>query len=215
MKLLNTIRKPFKFSFYNAAFIIIGLNIAVFLLTSVFPQLKVYLSLNVLYVTKAHAYWQFITYMFVHGGFSHILFNMLGLVFFGSAVERTIGSKEFLLLYLLSGVVCGLVSFLVYLFSGQHFVFLMGASGAIYALLLAYAVIFPRSTIYIWGIIPIPAPLLIAAYAGIEIVSQLSSAKDGVAHMTHLAGFAIAWIYFIVRMGINPWKIWKDAYRRE
>ena len=91
--------------------------------------------------------------------------------------------------------------------------FLLGASGAINSLLLAYAVIFPRNRIYLMGLLPIPAPLLVAIYAGIEIANQLLTLQNGVAHMTHLAGFAIAWIYFIVRMGINPWKVWKDAYR--
>ncbi len=215
MNFLSTIRRPFKYSFYNASFIIIGLNIAVYLLTSMFPRLMALLSLNVLYVVRGHAYWQFVTYMFVHGSFSHILFNMLGVFFFGLSVERTIGSKEFLLLYFVSGTLCGIISFFVYMFTGYYFVLLMGASGAIYSLLLAYSVIFPRSTIYIWGIIPVPAPLLIAIYAGIEIASQLLSVKDGVAHMTHLAGFAVAWLYFVVRMGISPWKVWKDSYRRD
>ena len=91
--------------------------------------------------------------------------------------------------------------------------FLMGASGALYGLLFAFAVIFPRNNIYFWGIIPIPAPILVAIYVGIEISSQLLSFRDGVAHLTHLVCFAVAWIYFVVRMGINPWKVWKDAYR--
>ena len=213
MGFLNSIRKPFKYTQYNAAFIIIGLNIAVYLLLSMIPQFKLYLSLNVIMVVEYHMYWQFLTYMFVHGSFTHILFNMLAVLFFGIAVERALGSKEFLLLYFVSGVLCGVISFIVYYFSGQYFILLMGASGAIYALLLAYAVIFPRTRIYIWGVLPVSAPLLVAAYAGIEIANQLFSIQGAVAHMTHLAGFAVAWLYFIVRMGINPWKVWKDAYR--
>lgn len=213
MGFLNSIRKPFKYTQYNAAFIIIGLNIAVYLLLSMIPQFKLYLSLNVIMVVEYHMYWQFLTYMFVHGSFTHILFNMLAVLFFGIAVERALGSKEFLLLYFVSGVLCGVISFIVYYFSGQYFILLMGASGAIYALLLAYAVIFPRTRIYIWGVLPVSAPLLVAAYAGIEIANQLFSIQGGVAHMTHLAGFAVAWLYFIVRMGISPWKVWKDAYR--
>ena len=212
---LNSLRKPFKYSYNSVSLIIIGLNIAVFLLTTSFPKLKYFLSLNVLYVTRANAYWQFFTYMFVHGDFSHILFNMLGILFFGVAVERALGSKEFTLLYFTSGILCGVISFLVYLITGANLIFLMGASGAIYALLLAYAVIFPKATIYIWGILPIPAPLLIAIYAGIELSSQLLSLRDGIAHMTHLAGFAVAWLYFIIRMGINPWRIWKAAYSKK
>ncbi|AEE17739.1 rhomboid family intramembrane serine protease [Treponema brennaborense] len=212
MEFLRKIRKPFPYSFYNASFIIIGVNVLVFVLTYLYPKLLSYLSLNVVYVVRYHMYWQPLTYMFVHGSFSHILFNMLGIFFFGVAVERAIGSKEFLLLYFCSGILCGVISFAIYYATGT-FVFLMGASGAIYALLLTYAVIFPRSRIFIWGILPIPAPLLIAIYAGIEIASQLFSLRDGVAHMAHLTGFAVAWLYLMIRMGINPWKVWKNAYR--
>ena len=212
MKFNQLIRRPFKYSYYNASFIIIGINLIVFLITSLFPRIQSILALNVIYVVKGHAFWQFLTYMFLHGSFSHVLFNMLGVLFFGIAIEKAIGSKEFLLLYFLSGILCGVISFVIYYFSGAYTVFLLGASGAIYALLLAYAVIFPRANIYIWGILPIPAPILIAVYAGIEIASQLFSIQNGVAHMTHLAGFFVAFIYFIVRMGINPWKVWVNAY---
>ena len=87
----------------------------------------------------------------------------------------------------------------------------MGASGAIYSLLFAYAVLYPRSIVYIWGVIPIPSPLLVLLYTGIEIFSQLRGGSN-VAHMTHLFGFVAGFFYFIVRMGINPIKIWKNAY---
>lgn len=213
MNILRKIRRPFKYSYFNAAFLIIGINIAVFLLLKMIPRLAVYLSLNVIFLREGNMYWQFLTYMFVHGNFSHLFFNMLGIFFFGIAVERAIGSKEFLLLYFITGIMGGIISYFVYLLSGGYMYFLMGASGALYGLLFAFAVIFPRNNIYFWGIIPIPAPILVAIYVGIEISSQLLSFRDGVAHLTHLVGFAVAWIYFVVRMGINPWKVWKDAYR--
>ncbi len=213
MNFLNKIRKPFRYSFNNTVFYLIGINILIYLLTSISPIFYNYLSLNVIYVVRDSMYWQFFTYMFVHGSLSHLIFNMLGLLFFGLTLERAIGSKEFLLLYLLSGFVCGVFSFLVYYFTGNYRVFLLGASGAVYAVLLSYAVVFPRSQIFIWGILPIPAPILIGIYAGIEIFNQFLSLSSGVAHMTHLAGFAFAWLYIRIRMGISPWKIWKDAFR--
>lgn len=213
MSIVKYVRRPFRYSFFNATFILIGLNLMVFLPVNISRGLGNYLALNVILVSRYHMYWQFFTYMFVHGDFTHLLFNMLGLFFFGLSVERTIGSKEFLLMYLVSGILCGIISFLMYLLSGAYMTFLVGASGAIYSLLLAYAVTFPRNKIYFWGVLPIPAPLLVAIYAGMEIASQLLTLRNGVAHMTHLAGFAVAWVYFIVRMGINPWKVWKDAYR--
>jgi membrane associated rhomboid family serine protease len=213
MRILETIRRPFRFTFFNASFILIGINVGVYLLTSLLPQLQFYLSMNPAYVIQGKMYWQFFTYMFVHSGLTHLIFNMLGLFFFGHSVERSLGSREFLLLYLLSGTVCGFISFLIYLAGGAYTVFLLGASGAIYAILLAYAVLFPRSQIFIWGVLPIPAPLLIAIYAGIEIANQLLNIRSGVAHMTHLTGFVFAWMYFIIRLKINPWKEWKNAYR--
>lgn len=216
ISLVQKMRRPFRYSNWNAAFMIAGLNVIVFILCRMIPNLIYYLALNPYNVVYAKAYWQLFTYFFVHdtSGWQHIFFNMLGLILFGSTVERAIGSKEFLLMYLLSGLFCGIVSFIVYVLSGAWNVFLYGASGALYAIMLMYAVVFPRAKIFIWGILPIPAPLLIAVYAGIEIASQLLSLKSGVAHMTHLAGFLFAWIYCLVRIGINPWKVWKNAYRR-
>lgn len=156
-------------------------------------------------------YWQFVTYMFVHSNLGHLFSNMLGLLFFGISIERSIGSKEFLLFYFLTGILCGVFSFFFYYFTGGYLVFLMGASGAIYAILLLFAVIFPRSTIYIWGIIPLQAPVLVIVYTIFELVSQFSG-KSNVAHYTHLAGFLFAWIYCLIRMGVNPWKVWKNNY---
>ena len=197
----NFLHKPFKYAYYNATLIIIGLNIAVFLfmkiMQSTMPNLISYLALNTWNVTRGHMYWQFFTYMFVHdlSSFQHIFFNMLGLLFFGLPLEKAMGSKEFILLYFLSGLFCGIASFLIYLATGMYYV------------------VFPRAKIFIWGILPIPAPILIAIYAGIEIASQIFSLQSGTAHMTHLAGFAFAWLYFVVRMGIHPLKVWKNAYR--
>ena len=207
---MNIIRKPFRYSFFNATSIIIALNFIFFFLTMIFPRLQVYLGMSYFGILL-HYYWQPLTYLFVHSGWSHILFNMLALFFFGISVERAVGSKEFLLFYFLCGILDGIISTVLYRFLGIT-VLLVGASGAVYALLFAYAVIFPRNVIYIWGIIPVAAPLLVFVYALIEITSQISGGS-GIAHLAHLAGFAVAWIYFVARMGIHPLKVWKDAWR--
>lgn len=203
---MNIIRKPFKYTFVRATFWIIFANLAVFFVCNAIPDLKTILSLNVINCIGCKMWWQPFTYMFVHAGFQHILFNMLGLLFFGLGVERAIGSKEFLLMYFVCGVLSGLFSLAVYFFTGQHYVFLLGASGAVYAMLLAYAVTFPRSVILVWWIIPVPAPILVIIYALIEFFSQFGGGN--VAHSTHLAGFGFAYLYFMIRMGINPWHIW-------
>ena len=209
------LRKPFRYAYWNVTLIIIGINIGVYLLCRMNYRIISYLAMNPFNLVNFRMYWQIITYAFVHdiSSIQHLLFNMLGLLFFGIPVEKAIGSKEFLLMYLLSGLFCGIASLLIYLASGAFGVFLYGASGCLYAVLLVYAVIYPRAQIFIWGILPIPAPLLIAAYAGIEIADQLLSVKTGVAHMTHIAGFAFAWLYLVIRMNVHPWRVWKNAYR--
>lgn len=221
---MNILRKPFRYTFFRAAFMLVLANTAVHFLLGLLGAGKSYLGLNVVGFVYRHYVWQLFTYMFVHGDITHLLFNMIALAIFGTALERAVGSKEFLLMYFSVGVLSGLFSVIVYFLLGRmqlrlgfqpyyFYVSLVGASGAIYGLLFAYAVVFPRSVIFIWGIIPLPAPLMVLIYALIEFGSQFLSSSN-VAHMTHLAGFAFAWLYFIVRMGVHPVQVWKDAYRR-
>ena len=111
------------------------------------------------------------------------------------------------------GILCGAASLAIYAVGGYWQIVLVGASGAVYAVLLLFAVIFPRSTVFILGLVPVPAPLLIALYAGIAVFDQVFGMNQGVAHLTHLSGFAAAWLFCLVRYGVNPIKIWKDALR--
>ncbi|MCR5723688.1 MAG: rhomboid family intramembrane serine protease [Treponema sp.] len=214
MNALSLLRRPFHYTYRNATLAIIAVNIAVYLLFTFTPLFYYtrYLELSVIGFVRMHMFWQPFTYMFIHSGTQHLFFNMLALLFFGIGVERTLGTKEFVLMYLLTGTLCGIISLAVYWLGGIA-VFLAGASGSIYGILLAYAVIFPRSRIFIWGIIPVPAPVMVLGYTVIELGSQLTGAGGGVAHLTHLAGFAVVWLYFKIRMGISPTQVWKDAYR--
>lgn len=211
-------QKPFNYAFFRATIGLIAVNIIVYLLSAlspnIFKYIQAYGSLNVVAVIKYHMYWQFVTYMFIHQNLSHLFFNMLALLMFGIQLEKAIGSKEFLLFYFVCGILSGALSFVTYFFTGYYNVFLIGASGAIYAVLFAYAVVFPRSTIFIWGVLPLPAPLMVGLYALIELGSEFLGKGANVAHLTHLFGFAIAWLYFIVRMKIFPLKIWKNEYKK-
>ena len=96
-------RKPFKYEYKHRVLLIILLNFAVYAIAQLYRQVADYIytfgPMNPVAVYKYHMYWQFVTYMFVHGSLSHLFFNMLGLYFFGIAVEQSIGSKEFLLFY--------------------------------------------------------------------------------------------------------------------
>ena len=113
------LRKTLPYKYYYAAFVLIGINVFVFLINRLVPRSLAYLAMNPVLVVQHHFYWQFVTYMFTHANIGHILFNMLGLFFFGVQIEKQIGSSEFLLYYLLTGILSGIFSFLVYLAGGR------------------------------------------------------------------------------------------------
>jgi len=201
----SLIRRPFRYSFFNATLYLIAANILIFALGYVAPSSRIYMALNPAAVMSGYV-WQFLTYMFAHASLSHLFVNMLGLFFFGAAVERSMGSKEFLLFYFVTGMLAGMVSFVIFALTGSWYTMLLGASGAVFAVLLAFAILNPSAMIYLYGILPIRAPVMVLGYAAIEIVSQVVSFRSSVAHFTHLAGFGLAWVYFLVRFGINPAK---------
>jgi len=150
--------------------------------------------------------WTFVTYMFMHADFGHVFFNMFGLFIFGIQVEKQMGSKEFLCYYLVTGALAGVFSFIMYYLTGNLIVFLVGASGALYAVQLAYAIFFPNAVLYIWGILPLRAPVMVLAFTVLSLFFIISGRGGNVAHLTHLAGFGFGWAYFMLRYGINPWR---------
>jgi membrane associated rhomboid family serine protease len=204
---MSIIRQPFRYYNYGAVYWLIGINVLLFVAMHYlgFQRLIFNMSMIPGLVLRGRI-WTFVTYMFVHGSVTHILFNMLALFFFGIHVERQMGSKEFLLFYFVTGALAGVFSFLVYYFTGSSRVILMGASGAVFAVELAYAIFFPTSVIYLWGIIPLRAPVMVLGFTALELFFSIFNRGSGVAHLTHLAGFAFAWLYFVIRFGINPWR---------
>jgi membrane associated rhomboid family serine protease len=204
----NILRRPIKYSFYNATIILIVVNILVFLFSFVDKQGRlVYLALIPSYILQAGAWWQIVTYMFVHSGWSHIFFNMLALFLFGIQLEQRMGSTEFLIYYFACGIGAGLVTVFFNAATGQGMIPVVGASGAIFGLLLGFAAFFPDARIFIFGVLPMRAPVAVGAYAAIEIVSQFAGTRSGVAHLTHLAGLLFACLYLVVRCGINPFTV--------
>jgi len=201
----NILRRPIKYSYYNATIILIVANILVFLFGFVDNQhVLVYAYLIPAYVLQAGWWWQVVTYMFIHAGWAHIFFNMLALFLFGIQLEQRMGSTEFLLYYFVCGIGAGIVTVFFNSVTGQGMIPVVGASGAIYGLLLGFAAFFPDARVFIFGILPMRAPVMVAVYAGIEIVSQFVGGSSGVAHLTHLAGLLFAYLYLVVRFGINP-----------
>lgn len=142
--------------------------------------------------------WRFVTYQFLHGGFLHILFNMIGLYFFGPMMEQWWGSKRFLAFYLLCGVLGALPMFL-FVVSGFYpaSAGLVGASGAIYGVLIGAATLYPNQQVQLL-IPPIPLKLRTMAFVflGLSFVSVLAGSNDG-GNAAHLAGAALG--YFLVK----------------
>jgi membrane associated rhomboid family serine protease len=148
-----------------------------------------------------HGYvWQPFTYMFVHDGIFHILFNMLALWMFGVELERMWGSRYFTKFYLVSGVgaavVQTLLSFLPFGPLQQvYYIQTVGASGAVYGLLLAYAMYFPHRPIYMYFVFPIPAKYFVLIIGAISLLSSIDGPGGGIAHTTHLGGLLAGYLY--------------------
>lgn len=211
------------------------INVLAFLATWVFERsgldLNALFGLHFFMASDFHIY-QFLTYMFLHGGFTHILFNMFALWMFGSVIERVWGPKKFIFYYIVCGVGAGIMQEIVQYVNysvqglaaydyvsigGQRMemsLFLnqwmtIGASGAVYGILLAFGMIFPNERLFI---IPFPFPIkakwLIVGYIAIEVFSALGMPGDGVAHMAHLGGMLFGFLL------IKYWQKHPDSSQR-
>lgn len=175
-------------------------NVAVFLLqTLLFRRLPWWFGLIPAQVVGKFYLWQLVTYMFLHGGFFHILFNMLALWFFGSEIERHWGSKEFVKYYFLTGVGAGIIHILFSFWLGSPRIPVIGASGAVYGVLLAFGLMFPDRvvTLLLFFVLPvsIKAKYLVMMFAAIALFSGVLGTGEGVAHFAHLGGMAVGWLY--------------------
>jgi membrane associated rhomboid family serine protease len=149
----------------------------------------------------AFAPWQLITHAFLHGSPLHIVFNMWGLFLFGRELELRWGSWRFLLFYVVAvlGGAGAQMAFSAYAGDGTP---MAGASGGVFGLLLAFAVMFPeRSLILIFLPVEIPARVFALLYAGIELALGVTGTWAGVAHFAHLGGMAAGWIFLRVARG--------------
>jgi len=165
--------------------------------------------------------WRFVTYMFLHGGLGHILFNMLGLWMFGTQIEARWGRGPFLLYYLVCGIGGALTYGLFKLFGMDAFTPMVGASGAVYGILLAYGMMFPEAIILIGLIVPMKAKYAVVLFGLIELLSTASGGGGGVAHLAHLGGMASGFLFLrltipSLRAGTglkNPWRQWRGKRR--
>lgn len=134
--------------------------------------------------------WQIITYAFLHGSLMHLLFNMFGVYMFGADIERVLGPRRYLNFYLVSAVSAAIAQLLVTNMTGGDYP-TVGASGAVFGLLLAFAMIFPHRVIVpLIPPIPMKAPVFVALYGGLELFLGVTGTQAGVAHFAHLGGMA-------------------------
>ncbi|MGL4370574.1 MAG: rhomboid family intramembrane serine protease [Spirochaetota bacterium] len=150
------------------------------------------------YVIERGFFWQIFTYMFLHGGSMHLLLNMYALFIFGISVEDVWGPKKFLRYYLFCGVGAGISIFIISLISQGpgYYSPTIGASGAVFGLLLAFGILFPDVEILLFFIIPIRAKYLVVLYGGLELFFELSGGMANVSHVGHLGGLLFGIIYF-------------------
>jgi membrane associated rhomboid family serine protease len=150
--------------------------------------------------------WQLVTYMFLHGGWQHIFFNMIMLWMFGVELENTWGSRKFLFMYFASGIVAGLANLLIApLFTATGPT--IGASGGVYGVLAAFAMVFPDRHIYFYFFIPMRAKYLISGLILLEVVFSVLGTKEGIAHVAHLGGAIVGglWVLLDNRGYIDRW----------
>jgi len=181
------------------------------------PVLLRYLALRPEQVLHQLTLWQLLTYQFLHGSFFHILFNLFTLWMFGCEVERALGSKRFLHLYLGSGIGAGLFHLIFNPYSAAP---VIGASGALYGILVAFAVLFPERvvTLLLFFVLPVQlkAKYLVAIFIAISVFSGIESqvfgVSDGIAHLAHLGGALSG--FLLLRLG-PLWQDWRFTLRKK
>ncbi|NQT63344.1 MAG: rhomboid family intramembrane serine protease [Candidatus Marinimicrobia bacterium] len=198
-------------------------NVAVFMLSQIMGMgiWAGWFGLNPHDVIFGLRIWQPFTYMFLHGGFWHIAMNMLMLWMFGSELENIWGRKEFLRFYIVTGAGAGVFSLVPYfigVLSGYRGTIpsIIGASGAIYAILLAYAVTYPDRKVLVYMLVPIKVKYLMLIMGFMTFASVGNG--DGISHITHLGGLVVGW-FFLKRngryRGLNiPWRQWLGRFSK-
>lgn len=175
----------------SMVFWLLAINFMVFFLQLLFGNLFTLMFALVPALAIKGFYWQLGTYMFLHADFYHILINMFVLLMFGPRIEMEMGSRKFLIFYLL----CGIGSSLFYIaLTGVSNIPMLGASGAIFGVLTAFGIMFPHATVFVMGVIPMPALYAVVLFGVLEFVYGISGAQPGIANFGHLGGMVTALI---------------------
>jgi len=197
--------------FTDAIKTLISINFGIFILQSISNSEIMFFSnfgLVPKLVWSQLKIWQPFTYMFFHGDIWHVLINMFVLWMFGSELERAWGKKNFLRFYFITGVGSGLGTML---FGLQSTIPIVGASGAIYGVLLAYGIMFPNRTVYLYGIIPIKSIWFVIAIGIIAFYSSFNNITN-ISHLTHLFGMIIGYLY--LKKPVHFRSLWFSLFKR-
>ena len=154
-----------------------------------------WLALSPYSVIHSFTIWQLGTYLFLHGGIWHLLVNMFTLWMFGITLEKDWGTRRFLKYYFICGVGAGMCDVIVNALLGRWDTSTIGASGAIYGLLLAFGVLYPDMTILFAFLFPIKAKYFVMIYGAIELLAALGTRNSGVSNFAHLGGMAFGYVY--------------------
>lgn len=172
---------------------IIAVNCLVFILQIFYPSDMISLFALVPDAVFRNLYiWQLVTYMFLHGGILHLFVNMVALYLFGSELLYQWKHRKFLIYYFFTGIGAGLCSLV------STNVPTIGASGAIFGILLAYAITFPNKLVYLYFLFPIRAKYFVILFGAVELLATIEARQDGIAHIAHLGGMFFGIIYLLL-----------------
>jgi membrane associated rhomboid family serine protease len=180
--------------------LLIIVNVVAFLASLAVPAMIIQLGVVPQTVVEQGAIWQLVSYMFLHGGIGHLLINMLSLWMFGTELEQQWGTRFFTKYYFVTGVGAAVITVLWSIsplpFAEQlYYSVMIGASGAVYGVLLAYGLTFPHRSIYYMMLFPIQAKYFVMIVGAIAFLSSMGAGGSGVAHSAHLGGLLVGYVY--------------------
>ena len=180
----------------NVVMILLIINVGIFFLMG-FTNLAIFALIPSL-ISQGWVF-QLFTYMFLHGSFLHLLVNMYALLIFGTVIEQEWGTKKFLIYYFVTGIGAGICIFIMNFFIHPEFMNIptIGASGAVFGILLAFGILFPDNIILLFFVLPIKAKYMVILYGGLELYFLFSQPHSGISHIGHVGGLLVGILYFV------------------
>ena len=182
-------------------YLVIGCVLTFLLQLGASSEMLVIFGLTPVYVLEKLFIWQLVTYLFIHGNFWHLFWNMFSLWMFGCELERYWGSRQFLRFFMVTGIGAGVLSVL---FDPQSRVPTIGASGSIYGILMAYGMMFPERRVYLYFLFPVKVKYFVAMLGAIAFFSTWNSSGSTIAHIAHLGGMVFGFLYLKGMLSLVP-----------